>query len=83
MGPVTRQRLATDPRPSAKYIWFLYVDVLLWLATTCLLFVQYSINDNVPGDTFTKRDIGEYPNHRDTRLAQAALAGGVVSILAL
>ncbi|CEJ91548.1 hypothetical protein VHEMI07250 [[Torrubiella] hemipterigena] len=82
MGPVTRQRSPTDPRPSAKYIWFLYIDVLLWLATTCLLFVQYAINDNVPGDTFTKRDVGKYPNHRDTRLAQAAVAGGVVSILA-
>lgn len=91
MGPISRQKSPTDPRPQLMYRIFVPVSFLMWVANFILLTAQYTLNDNVQGDKYTRRkrdwlhngipqDNGE--NHRDTPLAHIAIAGMVLSLIA-
>lgn len=89
MGPISRQKSPTDPRPQLLYRIFIPVSFLLWIANFVLLTVQFATGENVRGDTYTRRKRdwihngiqGDGVNHRDTPLAHIAIAGFVLSII--
>lgn len=91
MGPISRQKSPTDPRPQLLYRIFIPIAFLLWLANFVLLTLQFAIGENVKGDTYTRRKRDWFHNgipadngvnHRDTPLAHIAIAGLVLSIIA-